>query len=130
MRTLFSILFLLLTVNSFSQDTLVESELVLTKKERRIEKRYVHPKSVFIQAGSSIFANKVKISKETDVLQRIFFVYRALTFSLKAEIGTKNNFFYEIGCNFNRYDEFYILKNIGFLTAKRQAFNSLNFHGG
>ncbi len=130
MRVFISILLIILFISSFSQDTLVETELVLTKKERRVEKRFVHPKSVFIQVGSAMFANKVKMSRENDVFQRSFFMYSALNFSLKAEIGTKNNFFYEIGCNYNTYDEFYILKDIGFYTAKRHAFNSLNFHGG
>ena len=123
-------MFLLLFGVSFSQDVAKDSVPILTKKEKRILERYVHPKSIFFQYTIGFNVNKLRFSEESELFERNLRYLTFLNFSMKFEIGTKNDFFYEIGSSLREYKYGYSYKPYAFYAAHPNSIGVFNVFGG
>lgn len=130
----FSILFLLVFVTSslslFSQEENSKDEIKLERKNRRIAKRFVHPKSVFFNVGLGLNLNYIKMSEENDYFHRRAKDLETMFF-LELEIGHKDNYFFETGLAYNRYRYSYRTRSgQGFNFYNGQGFEALKLFGG
>jgi hypothetical protein len=104
MKTFFLLLLLSFGIifNGLSQEVRTKEEIKLERKNKRIAKRFVHPKCVFFNIGLGVFLNHIKMSEENDYFHRRA---KELTpmFFLELEIGHKNDFFYETGLTYSNY---------------------------
>ena len=55
------------------------------------------------------------MSNENDVFDRSIYLVNIQNLFIEAEIGTQNNYFYEIGVGYNSYHYSYVLKDIYWL---------------
>ena len=129
---LFILLALIISITSqgFAQDALSKAEKKLIRKNKRIEKRYVHPKSVFFQYTAGFNVNKLRFSEESEHFERNLRYLTFFNYSIEIEIGTKNDFFYEIGSSLREYKYGYSYKPFAFYEAHPTYFGVFNIFGG
>lgn len=114
----------------FSQGEKTKEEIKLERKNKRIAKRFIHPKSMFLSLGLGLNLHNIKMSEENDYFHRRAKDLETM-FSLDLDIGHKDNYYLETGLDYNRYRYFYRTKSgQGFNFYNGQGFEALKLFGG
>lgn len=143
---------LLFTPFVFSQ---TKEEIKMQKKERRIQNRFIHPKSQYITVGAGFAFTSTPTIDPNKFLMRGLLMYNSGFYPIVTyERGIKNNFFAEVGYDFNRIgitlgrnfgeesswvstrmvDKTHFSHNLnfggGYRVIGKNNFHFLNIHGG
>jgi hypothetical protein len=124
------LLCLSLSFLGFSQEVKTKEEIKLERKNKRISKRFVHPKSVFIKTSLGAGFSKMKFSEKTEYFNRSFRKFGALYLSIETEIGTKSDFFYELGLNLRNYSYTFSVKDNDWSEKNPRNIGGFLIYGG
>lgn len=104
------------------------TSLKTEKKNLRAEKRAVHPKSIFFGATAGLFFTKNIIKDSDSPFQSGYYPWWSVNGF--AEIGMKNNYFYEIGVGFEEYASGVSFKDPRFWRSWSNMYIASKFSGG
>lgn len=111
-------------INALKNSSSIKSE----KKKLRASKRFIHPKSIMFGAQSGLFFTKNMIKDSDSPFESGFYSWWSVNGF--AEIGIKNDYFYEFGFGFEEYASGITIKN--FKNSKRWSnmYVASKFSGG
>lgn len=110
--------------NAAKNNTSIRTE----KNKLKSEKRFVHPKSIFFGASGGLFFTKNKIKDNDSPFQTAFYPWWSANGF--AQIGIKNDFFYEVGVGFEEYASGTTIKNLEYSKGWSNMYIATKFSGG
>ena len=98
------------------------------KKKLKSDKRYVDPKSIFVGIGTGLFFTKNKIKDEDSPFESGYYSWWSMNGF--AEIGIKNDYFYEFGFGMEEYASGFRFKNVKNSRSWSNMYIASKFYGG
>lgn len=151
MKNLLHTLFIVL-VFSFALFSQNSNDIKETKKEKRIEKRFIHPQSKYISVSGGIGFTSTHIKDPNNFLMEgLLMTNNTYFLNVMYEHGIRNNFFAEVGYNYigqgmsmgrdmgddntwTTYDKLYHNHDFqfgaGYRVINSNNFNFINLHAG